>query len=442
MKHGKPIGLALLQSWAELLPYFPVLVALYIGVPHMTLAFPLLLAISSGIYMLGYAFHYACPGARQWQSLLVAIAVPASCAWLVSGPPLGIALQFALWLLAWVRGRQSRVWGWDESFPSALLWIGLVGYFAASLLFPHFLATRPYAPWVTGLGIVTLAFAMYRGNRSTLDSESVGKTGESKPIVAQETKWRNRALVLATFAVIVLIAAIRVISEAVGRAVSFLFNATVDLLNKLMSLFASDETTPTRPPQEWIDGQLPAPEEPSAFVRLLEKLVYGIGVLLLLALAAGLLYVLGKHVRRWLKRFMGWYGERVEQKPETGYVDEKQSLLDTREWALDKARKWKQRIGELFRREPGWDDFADHRERIRHAYKRLLLDRIAGGYEHDATRTPRETGEEMDRRAPLGDDEAELIRLYEEARYSGRELSDEQAAKARALFRAERSGRK
>lgn len=442
VKHGKPVAFASLQGLAELLLYFPALVALYIAVPHMFLAFPLWLAVWFGFYMLGYAFHYAFPGVRQWQSLLAAVAVPGICVWLMAGPVFDSVLNFALWLTAWSRGRQNRLWGWDDSFPIGLLWIGMICYFLASFLFPLFLATRHYAPWVTGMGIAALALTLYRGNRATLESESLGKQAESKPIVAHETKWRNRALVLAVFIVIVLIAAFRAITAAVEQAASFLIFGTVGLLRKLMGLFDFDDAESTPPPKDPFTGDMLPQGEPSAFARLMEKIIYGVGVLLLLAVALGLLYVLGKYVKRWLKRFMGWYGERLEQAPQTGYVDEKQSLLDGREWALERARQWKRRIGDLFRKEPGWEELADNRERIREAYRRLLLGRIAGGYEHDVTRTPRETGEEMDRRTPLGQDESGVIGLYEDARYGGKDVTDEQAAKAKALFRSGGTGRK
>ncbi|TMV50837.1 DUF4129 domain-containing protein [Paenibacillus mesophilus] len=443
MKHGKAIVFACLQGLAELLLYFPILVALYITVRHPALEFPLWLALWSGLYTLGYSFHYAFPGVRQWQALLMALAVPGLFAYLADGPALGFVLNYALWALAWIRGRQNRLWGWDSSFPSGLMIICMVGYFIASFLFPYFLVTWHYAPWVTGLGIPALALTLYRGNSSTLDSESSqGTNDEKKPIVGFETRWRNRALVLAVFALIVLIASIRTIAGAAKQAASFLFHGTIDLLRKLLGLFVSETAESTPPPKEPFTDDLLAQGEPSAFALLMEKVIYWVGVVLLLAVTLGALYVVGTLTKRWLRRFMGWYGERLEATPEAGYVDEKQSLLDAREWALDRARQLKQRIDDFFRKEPGWDDFADNRERIRQAYRRLLLGRIAGGYGHDVTRTPRETSEEMGRQAPLGEGETALIRLYEEARYGSEDVSDERAVQAKALFRSGEGGRK
>ncbi|MDF2714287.1 MAG: hypothetical protein K0R28_1212 [Paenibacillus sp.] len=442
MKHGKAIAFAWLQGLAELLLFYPVLVALYIIVRHPSLEFPLWLAVLSVVYTLGYSFHYAFPGVKQWQALLVAFAVPGLFAWLAAGPTFGIVLNYALWAFGWIRGRQNRLWGWESSFPSGLLFIGMFGYFIASFLFPYFLVTWHYAPWVTGLGIPALALTLYRGNSSTLDSESQGTNDEKKPIVGYETRWRNRALVLAVFALIVFIASFRTIAGAAKQAASFLFHGMLDLLRMLLGLFVQETTESTPPPKEPFTDDLLAQGEPSAFALLMEKVIYWVGVVLLLAVTLGALYVVGTLAKRWLRRFMGWYGERLETAPEAGYVDEKQSLLDAREWALDRARQLKQRFDGLFRKEPGWEDFADNRERIRQAYRRLLLGRIAGGYGHDTTRTPRETGEEMGRQSPLGKDETAVIRLYEEARYGSIDVSDERAAQAKALFRSGEGGRK
>ncbi|MEF3303965.1 DUF4129 domain-containing protein [Paenibacillus sp. GYB003] len=431
MIHAKRIVLAWLQSLTELLLYFPMLVAVHVVVPHMIPAFPLWLAAMSGFYTLGYAFHYAFPSVWRWAALLLPVAAAGWAAWSVSGrTSFVIAANFVLWLFAWVRGRQNRLWGWDSSFPSGLLWIGLIGYFAASFLYPRIHATMPYAPWVTGFGVAALALTLYRTNALTLKTESLDADEAKRPQVSRETKWRNRTLVVAMFALIVLIAALPAIAGAVRQAVDFLVLGAIKLFLKLMG--GADSGPIERPPQEPapLEPELAPPSEADAFI---DKLFYFIGVLLVLALAAWLLYHVSKYAGKWFRQFLDWYGERIEG-PQAGYVDEKESLLGGKEWTRQRTREWKERWSGLFRKEPGWDDLPDNRERVRRAYRLLLLRRMAAGYKHEESRTPRETSREMNRRAPLGKEESAVIPLYEEARYGGRAITDEEAAAIKRLF--------
>lgn len=434
----KRLVLAWLQGLAELLLYYPVLVALHAFVPHMTPAFPSWLASLSGFYMLGFLFYAALPNVWRWLALLAALAIPAAAAWLMSGPSLLVVLvHYILWLLAWVRGGQNRRWGWTNSFPSGLLWIGMIGYFLASFLYPHFSETAHYAVSITVFGLLSLGLTLYRANSLTLRSESVGPEHAERS-VSSETKWRNRFLVFAVFAAIVFIAAFGAIASAVKRAASFVFFGAIDLIRRLFSLFDKESgVSEPPPPMDSSPGLLPV-EEPSAFALFMEKVLYWAVAILLVFAALWLLFIAGKYAKRWLKRFMGWYGERLEA-PKEGYVDEKQSLLDAREWVRAQADQVKRRFVDAFRKQPGWDELADNRERVRHAYRRLLLNRIAAGYKHSEARTPHETGVELERRAPLDRAERAAIPLYEDVRYGGKDVSDEQAEAAglRSLFGSE-----
>ncbi|GAA3403076.1 DUF4129 domain-containing protein [Paenibacillus hodogayensis] len=439
----KRLMLAWCQGLGELLLYYPFVVVLYALVPHMAPVFSIWLAIVSVFYLAGFAFHDTFPATRKWLSLLTAIALPGLIAWYASWPAIPIfLLNGALWILSWIRGSQNRLWGWSSSFPSGLLWIGMLGYFIASLLVPRFETTAPYSVSVTVLGIVALGAALYRTNSLSLSGQSSGSPQDGKRRVSAETRWRNRTLVLSVFAAIVLIASIGAIASAVKRAALYVFFGVIGLIRKLLSLFASDEggqPPPAEPPPD-MSGLLP-PGQPSALALLLEKVLYVVVALLLAAGACWLLYIASKYVRRWLRRLLGWYGERLDNSNEAGYVDEKQSLLDGREWVRAKSKQWTSRLADTFRRLPGWEELPDNRERVRYAYRLLLLRRIAAGYKHDESRTPRETRQELTRRAPLGSDESEVIPLYEEVRYGGKDITDEQAAALRSMLRPDGKNR-
>jgi uncharacterized membrane protein YqaE (UPF0057 family) len=427
---------AWLQGAAELMLFCPALVAVHVAIPWSKPPFLAELALMSVVYALGFAFHDTFKAVKHWQSAVAALLVPAVAAGLASGTGVAFPIPFILLMAAWIRGRQNRLRGWDRSFPAGAGWIGMIGYFFASVIFPRVGATEPYAPWMTGLGIAALALTLYRTNSSTLIKESLPADAAMKPSVAADTRRRNQALMLGLFAVIVVIGSIRPIAEAIAGAGRALLAAVVRLVKLLLGLLGSGSQEPAPPPaqpQPDMDALLP-PGEPSAFAVLLEKLLFGVVIVLLAAAAVGLLYFGGKWAAQWLKRAMRWYGERLTSGDEMGYTDERQQLIDGREWARERAELWKRRIAGLFRREPGWDDLPDNRERARHAYRRLLLMRIAAGYEHDAARTPRETGRELTRHTPLSQVEKAAIELYEEARYGGKDVPDERAAELKKLF--------
>lgn len=425
---------AWLNGLAELLLYFPILVLIDAFMPGMPLPFPLLLGAMSLLYALGFAFYVAVPSARHWQSFLVGIAAPGLAAWLLGGTEVGMIVQFAVFALAWVRGARNRLRGWDRSFNEGLQWLGLGVYFVTAFLYPRAAALAAYAPWITGLGIAALAFTLYHSNSTMLRKETLHSIGAKKPQVGADTKWRNRLMVLGLFGVALLISAVGALAEAARTGFAALFRAVAVLYAWLMSFIPLEQKSePGSKAPSPLEG-LPPPAEPSAFAKLMEQILYGAVLLLLAAVAIGLLYLAGKYAIRYIRRLMNWYGERLDADLGIGYVDEKQSLLDPRDWAKERADHWRQRLAALFRKEPGWNDLRDNRERVRHAYRRMLLGRIARGYEHDEGLTPRETGRKIERRSPLEQAEADSIRLYEEARYGGKEVSDEQANRLRGLF--------
>ncbi|MDF2725612.1 MAG: hypothetical protein K0Q59_5289, partial [Paenibacillus sp.] len=309
-------------------------------------------------------------------------------------------------------------------------WIGMVGYFFTSLLYPFFRNTEPYTTWINLFGIVTLAITLYQTNRSTLAKESLESGALKLTRIGKETLFRNRALLITLFTIIVAIAALPFLIYAAKQV----WSAFIALLKWLASSFTTDDFD--RPLEEMGDSYL-QPSEPSLFALIMQKVIVVVAIIVIVALAALLIYALYKLIRRWLKRFLGWYGERLEKDPKEGYVDEKEKLLESKEWVGEAFNRVKQRIAGWLHKEPGWDELADNRERVRHAYRRLLLGRIARGYSFDAALTPRETGGEMGRRAPLEADESATIPLYEDVRYGDREPTDEQAAAVKPLFRGD-----
>jgi hypothetical protein len=309
-------------------------------------------------------------------------------------------------------------------------------YFAASFVYPRFDLTEPYAPWVNALGIAALALTLYRSNNLALARESMSED-ESGTFNA-ETKRRNRLLVTGLIMLILIVSSLPAIAAAVKQAHAFLTNLIFRILSG-----PADGNDPQRP-----EGQLPETVgleetgEPSVLAAWFVGILYVLGIIVIAVLAAVLAVFIGKRVAQWVKRILERYRERAEdEEADAGYEDEKQSLFEGAEAVRERVLGWRRRIMLLLRKEPDWDELSDNRERVRSAYRRLLLMRMLGGYIHDEARTPRETGRALESQAPLRQDEASAIRMYEGVRYGGKDVSDEQAARIKTLFRRGRSRR-
>ena len=443
MRHVKRIAFAWLQGWLDLLMLFPIVTTVYvllpIGARQISLPpFPIWLAVISLFYLAGFLFASLMRSLRFWLAALSA-AVPLFCAWLLNGRPAYVFAAIAvLWTVAWIRGMMNRLMGFDRLSEVGLWWMAIVCYFAASFVYPRFDLTQPYAPWVNALGIAALALTLYRSNNLALVRESMSEDGEESGTFNAETKRRNRLLVTGLIVLILTVSVLPAIAAAVKQAHAFLSSLIFRVLSG-----PADGSDPQRP-----EGQLPETGglaetgETSMLAAFFGGVLYVLAILVLAALAAVLAIIIGKRVARWVKRILEQYRERAEdEEADPGYEDEKQSLFEGAEAVRERVLGWRRRIMMRLRKEPDWDELSDNRERVRSAYRRLLLMRMLGGYIHDEARTPRETGQALESQAPLRQDEASAIRMYESVRYGGKDVSDEQAARIKTLFRRGRSRR-
>lgn len=424
-----------LQAGAEVVLLMPFMIALFATIWEPALSLPLWIAIWLGLYAAGYTLHAVWQRLRRGISLLLGVAAVGALVW-AAGGSMGETVSLALlWTIAWVRGSLNRLSGWAGSLPSGAMLLSLAGYFIASIVFPIFPQTRSYASWIPVLGIVTLALTLYRGNASVLESETAGSgTDGRSPEVAHETKRRNRMFVLGVLAVVLCIAAIKPIASAVRWLMGTVASGVGAVLSFLRDLFSSGEVVEPPQPEQRPDNGLLTAEPPSELALLLDQILYAIGILLVVVIGLFALYWLSKKLNIWIKRWMEWSSERLTAPTDIGYTDEQEKLADSRDWARKRAQRWKRKLGDFVRKQPGWDDLSDNRARIREAYRRLTLGKIAGGHRYDPAQTPRELGEEWNKRHPLDTKEAGLIDVYQDARYASDAIADEKAKQAKPWF--------
>ena len=154
-----------------------------------------------------------------------------------------------------------------------------------------------------------------------------------------------------------------------------------------------------------------------------------------LALFVVLLVWAAKRAGFWWAKLSDWLKQKWADEPlQEGFVDEKKKLIDWEEWRdlrMERLRQWGARH---FEREPGWDDFADDKARVRHAYGRLLRGWLSAGREHKPHLTPAETGREMASAGKLDPAGEATIRLYERVRYGDKQPEVSELEPIRNLF--------
>lgn len=318
--------------------------------------------------------------------------------------PLGYAavLMLGLSMAAWPREQElSLVW----------IVLGLAAHVMAQIMLNSVRANadRPgayvelllVAPELFVSFLILLGLAMLSANRSSVQLASMGR----QRIPVGMRRW-NTLLTVGLLALVLAIAAI----PGLARAMHALWDAIRAGIGVLVRLLLSLLPQGTELPGEHgsaapdMFGMMEENAEPSAFLLAVEqvlKVLTLVALVVLAVLAARFLYrrlkVLVRKLLDHLSRFAAAAGE--------DYVDE---ITDTR----DEEGVERQSLRGRFRQRMRWNGGnLSPRERIRYRYQRLQ-------YRH-----PEWRGSQTAREAISGD----AAGLYERARYSDHEISEEDA---------------
>ncbi|RAV20230.1 DUF4129 domain-containing protein [Paenibacillus contaminans] len=350
-----------------------------------------------------------------------------------------LARAAAVWVIAcFLLGRGAKLVrrSWADVFPSVLYAVGLIAYFLASVVARFAEAWKPYSSTLWWVGLCAVLVCLFLTNRRHLQASAY--TGENGNELAASVRSQNTIWTVVIFGVVLIAAAFTQIKDALVSA----FKSTVRFIFWLFSLLGSESEQPppepeqSPPPQQ----QLPPPGEPSRFAEVLEKIFFIFAYTLITAAVIYGLYRLVKfavpQIRRLIRKLMEQWGlGRSADEARSGYVDEKQSLLDWADVPAAWGKSVRDRLSALLAREPKWDDLRTNRERVRYLYRLTVMNAMKRGYDWQSSSTPAETMRELERRAAAarsGPPEAQaLSAAYEEARYGERDISDERAAKLR-----------
>lgn len=83
-----------------------------------------------------------------------------------------------------------------------------------------------------------------------------------------------------------------------------------------------------------------------------------------------------------IKKFLDQLLDKMEETGESSsYIDEKESIMDWKEWRSELADRAKERLSPLVQRKESWNKLTNNRDKVRFLYREFLLNQIKLGYD-------------------------------------------------------------
>ena len=433
MNMKQKASLILKPIWAvilDLLILFPILLSVYLWslstIPLIESGVAL-----AGAYLLGAAIRRLLLTKNRLFSLAFSLLLGVGAGFLihVRYPGADIAVWVFFGVLAAVSGIRGVITAdrpLISSFPKTYTYLSLIFYFLAWFLYGRILTIKEFQSYLLVAGFIAIpaVFLVANSEMLVLASREELKESTSMPVVRRN----NRAIVLVTLLIGLLIAGFQTLKEGFLYAVRAVLLFIVDLIR---CLFAYDGS-PNGAPEPLPEGGMPVfPVEETRSYPFWDAVVEVLGILISIALVLFLLFFLGKQlIRLWqflsklLKKLIQdgrWAGESE------GFRDEKESLMDwqaIRQNYRDSLRDWWENIR---RTEPKWNQLTDNRQRVRFLYRHLMLEAISSGYRFRSFFTPKETIDHLILQDKIKSSTGTMLEdLYGKARYGREAIPDSQ----------------
>lgn len=328
------------------------------------------------------------------------------------------------------RGIRSVRMGRLAGYPPVVFGLLTAVYFIGVPIMTHTELLHGYAAVLNGCGLGALFIFFVLSNRSQLLGATLAGTEEAAASSLSRTVRQSSRVWLIVFLVVLTGIAY---FQQVGRFLLHVLRSALVWLIRLMNGKPSE--APTEPAATPPPPQLP-PSDPSKKPAWLEALLHYAMIafiaLVVLALAAGLIYLLVAKVwpavRRLLRYLLRGSQGREDSEASAGYTDEREDLLNWKEL----PSLWWQRMAGMFGRsseaqEPGWSQLRSNRERVRFLYRKLIERAARDGYAYKQAYTPSETEQELSQNYRLGSAALHDVTVaYNRSRYGDEELSTEE----------------
>jgi hypothetical protein len=414
LKPARSLWIGLTETLV-LLP-IPILVAAYLLPKSDGLLWMLLLPL---IYWMGERSTVRMARIRMVYRLLFAGLYGYAAAWLMFDSVQGILIAGLIGAGFVYRGTAPLMPD-DSNQLRELLLPGLILYFLVSAIGLRFDPIDEYRLLLTIGGGAAVLLTLVRSNRLALiDANYSGRSGRQVP---KSVLARNRIMVGTFVAVLAFIASFRILEA--------LWNDFRHWLQSVLSGLGGDrsEESPAQEMQSEAPQSPMLPEasnEPNAILKLLETILMYVVFVLLAVLAVYLLIQLirripgvAKLAARWLATWRG----RTRDEGSRGYEDEVESLAPLDSWTDRLTR----RVTGWFGGE-SWTKLSEA-DRVRYLFRKRFREAAKKGFEYRKSMTPHENTEALNRSMPeQAKHNRELTTLYEEVRYGGRRVTNEEA---------------
>lgn len=317
-----------------------------------------------------------------------------------------------------------------KEFPPAFFWIGLMIYLVSYVFFKNIPELKPYLPIITCGCLISICITLFSTNMAQLKFAALPK--DNTPKIPFTILRHNRIFVSIIFIIICLIAGYGQLQKFISLLLKGLFGYVFKIIIFLLNVF-SQETT---------NQEVPGIGEPYLFRLppaegkhpIWDYIFHIAGIALAIAVGTAffclLVILVYKAVRKLIqsiRKFLQIYRENMSSKYNSGYVDERESLLKPGDLTKNLTGRIKEWLAGMLERESEWGNMGDNKERVRYLYRRLLLNCIAAGYNFKNYFTPRETGIDLMQRDKKNTRQIRtLMELYNKARYGDKNIEDDE----------------
>ncbi len=324
---------------------------------------------------------------------------------------LGVMLMLAVFSIATGEAVNLR-----SSLTGVVVYL-VVGFFSSNTIRDPLMAR-----WLYFFGAGYLLVTGFLLNERALMAGAMSSQAYRPP---SSIRWRNR-IILTVFSLIVAgfacIDKLRQWTSTAFKAIVRAILSAIDWINRLLS--SGEEIAFQRPEMMDSGFELFAKEAESGY-DLSELIAMGLAVAILLAALVLAIWKFRKWLTRFRKSLQSWFA-RFSQGVSEEYVDVREKLTDYDEEREGFASGIRKRVAQLLRRDPKWNDLTP-RDRVRFLLT-LIYRKNVKAISGLSGLTAREALEQVN--TPISDAEG-FAALYDRARYSSYDISQDEAEKAR-----------
>lgn len=383
-----------MQAAVELIAFFPLILmlAVFAFPESVVLSWVAFLVV---YYIAGILLRTVLRKKPKIASVLLGVIITFSLAYSVFGWGLPLWASYSAGVVLLFRGMSFVERRWEEVFPSAALWVGILIYFVAYFFYKHSMTLMPYAGLVARMGFIYTGISLIIFNLQQLKRATLSRNGE--PVLSSGLLRHNRLLIALTFILIGIVANLSRLKEAVLWLVNAIILLIVKVILFLSNLVPMSEPGGEMPPDGGMLDMLPEaePRAPNIFDYIFEVLAYVLSIAFVIALVAALAMMLYRVMRRLIKLLARLIQEGEWMGTDAGYVDVKEKVIDLKTLGKEYASRWKHWLTSLIEREPRWEDLSDVTQKVRYLYRRFLIRCISLGYRPKSYMTPNEINEDL-----------------------------------------------